>query len=111
MFPKVAPKYFKERANGPVDAASSFAKKESSVSANGSYTINVNGTSYAVTASGSGDNMNLNVNGTAYNVTFGAAGAAPAVAAAGSAAVSTGGVDIKAPVAGTVLKIIAQWQT
>jgi len=108
MFPKVAPKYFKERANGPVDAASSFAKKESSVSANGSYTINVNGTSYAVTASGSGDNMNLNVNGTAYNVTFGAAGAAPAVAAAGSAAVSTGGVDIKAPVAGTVLKIIAQ---
>ena len=102
MFPKVAPKYFKERADGPVVAEEKFAKKEapaSSGNANGSYTINVNGTSYAVTASGSGDSMNVNVNGTAYSVNFGPAGTASA-----AAPVVTGGEDIAAPVAGTVLK-------
>ncbi|MBO7486581.1 MAG: sodium-extruding oxaloacetate decarboxylase subunit alpha [Spirochaetaceae bacterium] len=104
MFPKVAPKFFKERANGPVKSES-FAVAKSSASGNGgSYSVNVNGTSYNVTTGPAGDTMSVNVNGTAYNVTFGAAGAAPAVAAAGS----TGGADIKAPVAGTVLKIIAQ---
>jgi len=104
MFPKVAPKFFKERANGPVKSES-FAVAKSSASGNGgSYSVNVNGTSYNVTTGPAGDTMSVNVNGTAYNVTFGAAGAAPVVAAAGS----TGGADIKAPVAGTVLKIIAQ---
>ena len=70
----------------------------------GSYTINVNGTAYNVTANGSGDNMSVNVNGTAYNVTFGAAGAAPAAAPAAAAPVVSGGVDVKAPVAGTLLR-------
>ncbi len=98
MFPNVAPKFFKERANGPVDAASTFAKKEAKPAekSNGAYTINVNGTSYNVTANGD----NITVNGQSYNVTFGAAGAAPA-------AVVTGGVDVPAPVAGTVLKLVA----
>ncbi|MCQ2572324.1 MAG: sodium-extruding oxaloacetate decarboxylase subunit alpha [Treponema sp.] len=111
MFPQVAEKFFKTRANGPVDAASTFAKKEApaevkSSSANGSYTVNVNGTAYNVTASGSGDTMSVNVNGKAYNVSFGAAGAAPAAAPA--ATVVTGGEDIKSPVAGTVLRYVAQ---
>ncbi len=100
MFPNVAPKFFAERAKGPVDAATAFAKKEVAAPAagsNGSYTINVNGTAYNVTTSGD----NVTVNGQAYNVTFGAASAAPA------AAVVTGGVDVPAPVAGTVLKLVA----
>ncbi|MDY2839586.1 MAG: sodium-extruding oxaloacetate decarboxylase subunit alpha [Treponema sp.] len=100
MFPNVAPKFFAERAKGPVDAASTFAKKEVPAaevkSSNGSYTVNVNGTAYNVTANGD----NITVNGTSYNVTFGAPGAsAPA-----AAPVVTGGVEIKAPVAGTLLK-------
>ena len=110
MFPQVAEKFFKTRANGPVDAASTFAKKEAPAevksSSNGNYTVNVNGTAYNVTASGSGDTMSVNVNGKAYNVTFGAAGAAPAAAPA--ATVVTGGEDIKSPVAGTVLRYVAQ---
>lgn len=42
--------------------------------------------------------MSINVNGTAYNVSFGAAGAVQA------APVSSGSVELKAPVAGTLLK-------
>ena len=101
MFPNVAPKFFAERANGPVDAATKFAKKEAPAAAaggNGSYTINVNGTAYNVTTNGD----NVTVNGQAYNVTFGAAAAAPAQA------VVTGGVDVPSPVAGTILKFVAQ---
>ncbi len=106
MFPNVAPKFFAERAKGPIDAASTFgAKPAPAASANagkgGSYTVTVNGSAYNVTTGPAGDTMSVNVNGTAYNVTFGAAGAAPAAAAA---PVAVGGVDVKAPVAGTLLK-------
>lgn len=102
MFPKVAPKFFKERANGPVDAATAFAKKEApaaeSASKGGSYTITVNGSAYNVTSDGNGS---VTVNGTPYSVSVGAGTAAPASV---SAPVATGGVDVKAPVAGTLLK-------
>ena len=100
MFPNVAPKFFANRANGPVDAASTFAKKEApaaGASGNGSYTVNVNGTSYNVTANGD----NITVNGLSYNVTFGA----PSQASA-PAAVVTGGADVPSPVAGTILKFV-----
>lgn len=102
MFPKVAPKFFKERANGPVDAATAFAKKEAPAaepaSKGGSYTITVNGSAYNVTSDGNGS---VTVNGTPYSVSVGTGTAAPATV---SAPVATGGVDVKAPVAGTLLK-------
>ena len=107
MFPQVATKFFSTRANGPVDAASTFAKKEAPAGnggKGGSYSVTVNGTAYNVTTGPAGDTMSVTVNGTAYNVAFGAAGAAPAAAA--PAAVS-GGASIKAPVAGTLLKYVA----
>ena len=113
MFPQVATKFFSTRANGPVDAAATFAKKEAAPAKENkgaSYTINVNGTAYNVTTGPAGDSMNVTVNGTAYNVAFGASGAAPAVTAspaAASAPVVTGGVDVKSPVAGTLLKHVA----
>ncbi|MGI5173398.1 sodium-extruding oxaloacetate decarboxylase subunit alpha [Treponema sp. OMZ 840] len=99
MFPKVAPKFFKERANGPVNSDSFVVAKASSNgnASGGSYTVNVNGTSYNVTAGPAGDTMSINVNGTAYNVSFGAVQAAPSAPASGS-------VELKAPVAGTLLK-------
>lgn len=103
MFPKVAPKFFKERANGPVDAATAFAKKETpaaeTASKGGSYTITVNGSAYNVTSDGNGS---VTVNGTPYSVSVGTGTAAPAATV--SAPVATGGVDVKAPVAGTLLK-------
>ena len=105
MFPNVAPKFFASRANGPVDAASTFAKKEAApAKANngGSYTVTVNGASYNVVSGPAGDKMSVTVNGTSYDVSFGAAGAASAVSAA--APVTTGGEEVKAPVAGTLLK-------
>jgi len=100
MFPKVATKFFETRANGPVDAAKTFAKKEeapkAAASSNGSYTVTVNGTAYNVTSNGS----SITVNGTAYDVSFGAASATPAAAVT----TTVGGEDVKAPVAGTLLK-------
>ena len=103
MFPNVAPKFFAERAKGPVDAATAFAKKEApaaAASANGSYTVNVNGTAYNVTTNGD----NITVNGQSYNVTFAAAGSAPVQAAPAAAPASAGGKDVAAPVAGTLLR-------
>lgn len=101
MFPKVAAKFFETRANGPVDAEKTFGLKETpkaeAKSANGSYTVTVNGQSYQVTSNGD----NITVDGTPYNVTFGAAGVSAPVAAA---ATTVGGEDVKAPVAGTLLK-------
>ncbi|MBR1404277.1 MAG: sodium-extruding oxaloacetate decarboxylase subunit alpha [Treponema sp.] len=99
MFPKVATKFFETRANGPVDAEKTFGLKETpkaAGSANGSYTVTVNGQSYSVQSNGD----TVTVNGTPYTVTFGAASAAPQAAAP----VAVGGVDVKAPVAGTLLK-------
>ena len=110
MFPNVAPKFFASRADGPVAAATAFAKKEVPAAAKenkgGSYTINVNGTAYNVTTGPAGDSMSVNVNGTNYNVSFGAPGAAASAAPAVSSAPAqvTGGVEIKAPVAGTLLR-------
>ena len=107
MFPQVATKFFSTRANGPVDAASTFAKKEvaapaANPSKGGNYTITVNGASYNVSSNGAGS---ITVNGTLYNVTVGAAGSAPVAAApVASAPAAVGGVDITAPVAGTLLK-------
>lgn len=100
MFPKVATKFFSERANGPVDAEAEFSKKEApqtSKSSDGSYTVSVNGQSYQVMANGS----TVSVNGIPYTVAFGAAETSSAPA---SAPVVSGGEDVKAPVAGTLLK-------
>ncbi len=108
MFPKVASNFFKNRANGPVDAASTFGLKKEAAPASsnggkgGSYTVTVNGTSYNVTSGPAGDKMDVTVNGTPYSVTFGEA-TAPAQASAPVASV-TGGADVKAPVAGTLFK-------
>ena len=65
MFPKVAPKFFKERSKGPVVFAAPAAEKKVAGSASsGSYTVTVNGTDYAVSSS----NGTFTVNGTAYAV-------------------------------------------
>ena len=108
MFPKVAPNFFKNRKNGPVDAASTFAKKESTPAKEnkgGSYSINVNGTSYNVVSGPAGDNMKVVVDGKEYNVSFGKPGAAEVSAKTSvEQAVVSGGEDVKAPVAGTLLR-------
>jgi oxaloacetate decarboxylase alpha subunit len=107
MFPQVATKFFSTRANGPVDAASTFAKKETAApsagaSKGGNYTITVNGAAYNVSTNGAGS---ITVNGTPYNVTVGAASSAPVAAApSASPAPAAGGVNVTAPVAGTLLK-------
>lgn len=107
MFPNVAPKFFAERAKGPVDAEKTFAKKEGAPKSpkennGGSYTINVNGTSYNVTTGPAGDNMSVTVNGTSYNVAFGEANASNQSVT--SSTVVSGGTELKAPVAGTLLR-------
>ena len=108
MFPKVAPKFFKERSNGPVSsdsfvvkAAPAAAAPATAPSQGGSYCVTVNGTAYNVTTGPAGDTMSVNVNGTAYNVSFGAPGTAPVAA---PAITVSGGASVTAPVAGTLLK-------
>ena len=65
MFPKVAPKFFKERSKGPVVfTAPSAEKKPASGASSGVYTVTVNGTDYAVSSS----NGTFTVNGTTYSV-------------------------------------------
>ncbi|MFC2600339.1 MAG: sodium-extruding oxaloacetate decarboxylase subunit alpha [Treponema lecithinolyticum] len=101
MFPKVAPKFFKERANGPVSSDSFALPKASAASASGgNYTVSVNGAAYNVVSGPAGDTMNITVNGTAYNVAFASASAS----AQGASSSSAGAVELKAPVAGTLLK-------
>jgi oxaloacetate decarboxylase alpha subunit len=98
MFPKVAPKFFKERSRGPVDSAS-FGPAPSAA-----------GSAPAKPGSGEAARYSVNVDGTNYNVVVAPAGTVAITAAAGAAssapapAVSTGSVVIPAPVAGTVLR-------
>ena len=110
MFPKVAPKFFKERSKGPVSSDSFVLPKASSGAqgAGGSYTVTVNGSSYNVVSGPAGDTMNVTVNGTSYNVSFAAPGAQAVSGSSGSAGgvVSAGAVEVKAPVAGTLLKVL-----
>ncbi|GHU65259.1 oxaloacetate decarboxylase [Spirochaetia bacterium] len=98
MFPKVAPKFFKERSKGPVDSAS-FGPAPSAA-----------GSAPAKAGSGEAAKYSVNVDGTNYNVVVAPAGtvavtpAAGAAASSAPAAVSVGSVIIPAPVAGTVLR-------
>jgi oxaloacetate decarboxylase alpha subunit len=96
MFPKVAPNFFKTRADGPVV----FKPEDAPAPA-------------AKTAPGQAEKYNVNVNGVDYAVVVSPAGsvavtAAPIVAAtAGSTSsggASSGGITIPAPVAGTILR-------
>ena len=130
MFPKVAPKFFKERSKGPVVFTAPAAEKKTAGTMNGSgsYTVTVNGIEYAVSSS----NGTFTVNGTAYAVsvkenapsastqkTAAAASASTAAkpaaqqpaaptaykpAAASSSASSNSGTRLLAPVTGTLLR-------
>jgi len=97
MFPKVAPDFFKKRADGPVvfkpeaDAPASSAPAAAGQAAR--YSVNVNGSNYDVVVAPAGT--------VAVAPSAGGAAAAPAT-------VRTGSVTVPAPVAGTVLRYIAQ---
>jgi len=99
MFPKVAPNFFKTRADGPVvfkpeDAPAPAAGAHAASTQGEKYNVNVNGTDYAVVVSPAGT--------VAVTPAAGAPAAAPTASSGGSA--STGGVTIPAPVAGTILR-------
>jgi oxaloacetate decarboxylase alpha subunit len=97
MFPKVAPNFFKKRAEGPVV----FRPETEAPKSSG--------------GPGQAARYSVNVNGTDYNVVVAPAGtvavsAAPAQAGSSggkAAPVSGGGITIPAPVAGTVLRYSA----
>jgi oxaloacetate decarboxylase alpha subunit len=101
MFPKVAPGFFKKRAEGPVvfkpepDAPAVPASSGGAGQA-ARYSVNVNGANYDVVVAPAGTVAVAPAAGT------GTAGAAPATASPAPAA--SGGVEVSAPVAGTILK-------
>ncbi|MFP3088805.1 sodium-extruding oxaloacetate decarboxylase subunit alpha [Treponema sp. TIM-1] len=91
MFPKVAPNFFKKRAEGPVvfkPEAEAPAAPAAAPGQAAKYTVNVNGTNYNVVVAPAGT----------VAVTPASGGASPAPAASG------GGAGIPAPVAGTILR-------
>jgi oxaloacetate decarboxylase alpha subunit len=96
MFPKVAPEFFKKRANGPV-----VFKPEADAPK-----------AAAAAAPGQAARYSVNVNGSNYDVVVSPAGTVAAVPAASSAAPAAsaptaGGATIPAPVAGTILRYVA----
>ena len=100
MFPKVAPDFFKKRANGPV-VFKPEAEGASAPAAPGQaarYSINVNGANYDVVVAPAG------------TVAVAPASGAPAAAVAAPVASSggVGTVTVIAPVAGTVLRYSVQ---
>jgi oxaloacetate decarboxylase alpha subunit len=104
MFPKVAPDFFKNKSTGPVDSAS-FVVKPAAPSGGSSTTGGGGGSGGG--GAGTAASYVVNVNGADYNVSVRPSGTI-AVAAGGAAApIVTGGVNIPAPVAGTVLKHVA----
>ena len=107
MFPKVAPNFFKTRADGPVvfkpEAEAPPAAAKPAPAAPGQaekYNVNVNGTNYAVVVSPAGT--------VAVELAAAPVAAAPVVAAPAAAplaaAPSAGKTAITAPVAGTLLR-------
>jgi oxaloacetate decarboxylase alpha subunit len=111
MFPQVAPKFFKSRADGPVvfkpeadaPAAPAAAPAQAAVPAGASaaYNVNVNGANYAVVVSPAGTVAAMPV--FAPPVAAAPIAAAPA-AAAPAAPAPSGGTVVPAPVAGTILR-------
>jgi len=94
MFPKVAPKFFKERSKGPVVFETPAPeKKPAAHKGGGSYTVTVNGTDYAVSSS----NGTFTVNGTAYTVTVKETAAAPSAASPASAPAAKAATAASAP--------------
>lgn len=87
MFPQVAPKFFAERANGPVEIKPSENKKSSSKKGAEAYIVNVDGVDY---------NVSVREEGT---ILIDAGNTASAPKASGD------GKVITAPVAGTVFKL------
>ena len=110
MFPKVAPDFFKKRADGPVvfkpEADAPVAAAAAAAPAAGQaarYSVNVNGANYDVVVAPAG---------TVAVAPAAAAPAAPAAPAAAAPAAPTpaapaGGETVPAPVAGTVLRYVA----
>ncbi|GHU82125.1 oxaloacetate decarboxylase [Spirochaetia bacterium] len=105
MFPKVAPKFFKERSKGPVDSASfavpaagAAAPAKAGAGQAARYNVNVNGANYDVVVAPAGTVAVAPASGGAK------AGSAAPVAAGSSAGISGGGATIPSPVAGTVLR-------
>ena len=99
MFPKVAPDFFKKRADGPVvfkpEAASAAADAPAAAPGQAArYSVNVNGSNYDVVVAPAG--------------TVAVAPAAGGAPSAAPATIRTGSVTVPAPVAGTVLRYIAQ---
>lgn len=108
MFPKVAPKFFKERSSGPIPSDSFAIPKAASGGTTGSteaYTINVNGTDYNVQVRPAGTIASIEPRPA---TSPGPAALTPAATPAELHVPAAGaGAAIAAPVSGTILKHVA----
>ena len=73
MFPKIAPKFFRERASGPLHPCP-VAQTAVSEEVERAWIVSVNGCDYNVVSGPAGDAMNVSVNGIAYSIGFRASG-------------------------------------
>jgi oxaloacetate decarboxylase alpha subunit len=96
MFPKVAPGFFKKRGEGPVV----FKPEADSPAVQG-------GVASVAAAPGAAARYNVNVNGSTYDVVVAPAGTVAVAPTGGTGPVVSGGTTIPAPVAGTIIRYVA----
>jgi len=106
LFPQIGLKFLENRGNPdafepvPTEASATPAKAGGD---SGTYTVEVNGKSYVAEVDASGD-VSVSINGKAYKTRISEGGEVSASAAAPSAS----GLDIPAPLAGNIFKVLVQ---
>ncbi|PTY37150.1 oxaloacetate decarboxylase subunit alpha [Saccharospirillum sp. MSK14-1] len=106
LFPQIGLKFLENRGNpdafepAPTQASASAAKAGGD---SGTYTVEVNGKSYVAEVDASGD-VSVSINGKAYKTRISEGGEVTASAAAPAAS----GLDIPAPLAGNIFKVLVQ---
>jgi len=106
LFPQIGLKFLQNRGNPdafePAPVAES-AEKKAVASADGNYTLTVNGQTFAAQVKQDGQ-VSVAINGQTYQVGVGEGGDAPAAAPAAA----SGGEPVPAPLTGNIFKVLAQ---
>ena len=107
LFPQIGLKYLQNRGNPeafePAPTAEEAAPKATGAAEGGTYTVNVNGKSYVAQVDAAGK-VNVTINGKTYQTDIAEGGEV----SSSSAAPSETGVEIPAPLAGNIFKVLVE---
>jgi len=106
LFPQIGLKYLQNRGNPdafePAPTAEDAAPKAKGATEGGTYTVNVNGKSYVAQVDAAGK-VNVSINGKTYQTDITEGGE---VSTSSAAAPAETGVEIPAPLAGNIFKVL-----